>query len=592
MEQKPSSGRMSNSDCAPTEALGGGVEARPESWPCQPDGQPWVGIDIVVIESDDEQRLLISQALNRACVEHVCADELATGLELVQQHRPKIVLCEYAMPDDSCAELCATLRQNGTSTPSHIILSADLTDVDLPIRVIESGADDFLPKPYVRQQLLARVRMGTRMWEMHDRLRQAAITDGLTGLYNHDHFNRMLDAEMGRSRRYGHPIAMIMLDMDYFKAINDTYGHLVGNQTLIEVSRILQEGVRDIDIVARFGGEEFSIILPQAAAQDAWQVAERIRLAFAELSNIDSLHNHGVTASFGIADVDDPRVVSSADLVDLADRALYVAKHRGRDQVVSAYELDDGAEIIATIKTDEVEWLRRRVKALSVRAKDVYMQSVGSLLQALDEKDPYTARHAMNVAYYARQLAEHMGCSKATVKSVHNAALLHDIGKVGVPDRILMKRTPLSQLERMVLEQVPLIGTRIVDHLRILESETHIIRHQREHFDGSGFPAGLTGNQIPVGSRILLVADAFDAMTTDRVYRSRRPLDEAVTELQDCTKRQFDPRAVTALRQILRKNRDAWQLRIDETIRAMRMPSEARLTIARDQSWSDTIQPS
>jgi HD-GYP domain-containing protein (c-di-GMP phosphodiesterase class II) len=135
----------------------------------------------------------------------------------------------------------------------------------------------------------------------------------------------------------------------------------------------------------------------------------------------------------------------------------------------------------------------------------------------------------------------------------------------------------------MVIEQVPLIGTRIVDHLRILESEIQIIRHQREHYDGAGVPAGLRGEQIPVGSRILLVADAFDAMTTDRVYRQRRPIDEAVTELRHFAGSQFDPRAVTALRQVLETNRTAWEERINETIEVMRLPSEERIEAAADK---------
>jgi HD-GYP domain-containing protein (c-di-GMP phosphodiesterase class II) len=157
---------------------------------------------------------------------------------------------------------------------------------------------------------------------------------------------------------------------------------------------------------------------------------------------------------------------------------------------------------------------------------------------------------------------------------------LHDIGKVGVPDKILMKQTPLSRLERMVMEQVPLIGTRIVDHMRILESEVQIIRHQREHFDGSGIPAGLAGKQIPIGARILLVGDAFDAMTTDRVYRERRPIDDAVDELKQLSGTQFDPQAVAALLQILESNRPAWEQRINETIEVMHMPSEGRIDLA------------
>jgi HD-GYP domain-containing protein (c-di-GMP phosphodiesterase class II) len=152
-----------------------------------------------------------------------------------------------------------------------------------------------------------------------------------------------------------------------------------------------------------------------------------------------------------------------------------------------------------------------------------------------------------------------------------------------------MKRGPLTPLEQMVLEQVPLIGTRIVDHLRILEAEIQIIRHQREHFDGSGFPAGLQGNQIPIGSRILLVADAFDAMTTDRVYRPRRTIDEAMSEIKSLAGSQFDPRVVTALRQVLEQRRATWEQRIEETVHAMRLPSDNRLRALRGQPMADAL---
>lgn len=549
-------------------------------------GEP-LPIDVAVIGTDRDQRVLIARIVEGAGMTSALAEDMESGLELVKREHPKVVLCDYNLVDGDVAELCATIREHDFQAPSHIILMSANASSELPIEVLNAGADDFVLKPVIRQELIARVRVGKRIWMMHDQLRKAAITDGLTGLYNHDHFNRLLDAEMGRSRRYGHPLALIMIDMDYFKAINDTYGHLAGNTTLEEVAQVLRKGVRDIDNVARFGGEEFAVILPEATTADAKQVAERIRVTLAESLRIDALHDHVVTASFGIADSDDPRVGCSADLVDLADRALFLAKHRGRNQVASGYELDEGAEFANTIQTDEIDLLRRRVAALSVRAKDVYMQSVAALLQALDEKDPYTARHATNVAFYAQQIAEQMGCSKAAVKSVYNAALLHDIGKVGVPDRILMKRSALTPLERIVIEQVPLIGTRIVDHLRILESEILIIRHQREYYDGSGFPAGLSENQIPIGSRILLVADAFDAMTTDRVYRRRRPVDDVLAEFQRLAGKQFDPRSVVALRQVLDRHRDLWQQRISETVQALRWPSRERLATMPTASRDD-----
>jgi len=373
-----------------------------------------------------------------------------------------------------------------------------------------------------------------------------------------------------------------MVDLDFFKAVNDTFGHPVGNTTLQAVSKLLAESVRECDVIGRLGGEEFALLLPESTVADAVQVAERLRLSVREALHVPGLRDHVLTISLGVADTEDPRVTNSAQLMDLADRALYLAKRRGRDQVARATELDEGPDWTAEIRTDEIEALRRRLAVLSARAKDVYVQSVASLLQALNEKDPYTARHALNVAFYAQEIPEQMGCTPATVRSVYNAALLHDIGKVGVPDRVLMKSDPLSDIERMVLEQVPVIGTRIVDHLRILESEVQIIRHQREYFDGSGGPARLAANQIPIGSRVLLVADAFDAMTTDRVYRDRKPIDDVVSEIAHHAGKQFDPEVVTALRAVLGRHRMLWNQRIEDTVKAMRLPGELTLSSVDD----------
>ncbi len=504
------------------------------------------------------------------------------GLQCVMNHQSRVVVCDYELPDGDGVQLFRAIRKNADLAGTYCILVSATAGSDLATHALDAVADDYLQKPIPLRELAARVRVGIRMWTMHDQLRRAATTDTLTGLANHGQFHRVLESEMGRSRRYGHPLALIMLDLDFFKAVNDTFGHLTGNQVLEELATILTEGVRDVDTVGRLGGEEFGIVLPVARTSDAFQVAERIRTRLPKSLSIRHEHNQDVTASFGIADSEDPRVTTAADLVDLADRALYVAKRRGRNRTAMACDLSDRADVEATIETDEVEWLRRRLAVLSARVRDVYVQSVATLLKALDEKDPHAARHSMNVAFYAEEVAGQIGCSRALRKSVYNAALLHDIGKVGVPDTILTKRTPLTPLEQMVIEQVPLIGTRIVDHMRILESEIQIIRHQREYFDGSGVPAGLKDDQIPIGSRILLAADAFDAMTTDRVYRARKPVEEALSELDRLGGTQFDPTVVGALTECFAQNRAAWEERISGTLRAARLPSDEGLNLAAD----------
>jgi diguanylate cyclase (GGDEF)-like protein len=532
-------------------------------------------LDVCIVEDDPDQRALLSREIQRHGYTVAAVGNVADGLALVRARCPKVCFIDYELPDGTGLDLVPQLRQDPDLAMSFLVLITAHGSYELNEQAIACGADDYLSKPLKSPDVVGRLRAGVRMWDFQQRLRGAAVTDGLTGLYNHDHINRLLVHELNRSRRYGHSMAMMMIDLDYFKVVNDTYGHLVGNDVLEETSRIIRENIRAVDIAGRFGGEEFAIILPEATAADAARLAERIRRAMTTDLQVPGLRGHMVTASFGVADTDDPRVITASALVDLADRAMYLSKRNGRNRVSMAAELEDSVALTEILESDEVESLRRRVAALSIQTKEVYIQSVSSLLQALDEKDPYTARHSRNVAFYAERIASRMGCSVGVVKAIHNAALLHDIGKVGIPDRILLKPHALSSLELNLMAQVPLISIRIVDHLRILETETQIIRHQREHFDGSGGPNGLSGEQIPIGSRVLHVADAFDAMTTDRVYRQRREVEEVLDEFRRLSGSQFDPRAVNALRQLLGTERRAWELRIRETVEAMRLPSSS-----------------
>ncbi len=537
--------------------------------------------DICVIADDRDERNLLRTVIARAGYSVSCIEDPSSALDALRRARPKAVLCDFDLPGADGIEICKELRKDPNLGGICFLLMSAAGSKDLAARALDSGADDFLSKPLVHGEWVARIRVGLRVQALHDQLKHAAMTDGLTGLLNHEHFHRGLSAEINRARRYGHPVALVLLDVDFFKAINDTFGHPVGNTTLRRLADLLRESVRNVDSVGRIGGEEFAILLPESTAADGVGAAERIRTAIRESLRVPGLRDFAITTSFGVAEFDDRHVSSAESLVDWADRALYLAKRRGRDQVARASELDDAVDWSAEIQTSEVDALRRRLASLSARAKDVYVQSVAALLQVLNEKDPYTARHAMNVAFYAHQMAEEMRCTAATRRSLYNAALLHDIGKVGVPDQILMKRTPLTPVDRRILVQVPLIGARIVDHLRILEGEVQIIRHQHEHVDGSGYPDGLSGRQIPIGARILHVANAFDAITTDRIYRQRRPMNEAMSEIQAGAGTQFDPDVVQALLQLLRRNRSLWQQRIDDTIAALRVPCDLQLPLAR-----------
>jgi len=523
-------------------------------------------VDVCVVEDDPQQRSCIAEVLQRAGHRVADAGSIESGFQLIKAEHPKAIVCDLNLADGTGLELVRQVRQDPAVTDTYFILITAHDAPEIKASAWDMGIDDYLTKPCDSRDLTSRIRVGMRIWQMQERLRAAVITDGLTGLFNHDHLTRVLDREMNRARRYGRPLALVMMDLDFFKAVNDTYGHAAGNEVLERVAAILRDSARSIDVPARFGGEEFTIIMPETTASLAAAAADRIRLSIAENLQLESLHGHGLTASFGVADTNDSRVRSAADLLDLADRALYLAKRQGRNRVVRADRMpDDGGAPAAAGSDDEIDILRKRVAVLSAQSKEAHTQSIAALLQAMEEKDPFTARHSRNVSYYCEQVARHLGCAEALIRSVSNAALLHDIGKVGIPDGILMKRRTLTPLEKMVMSQVPLISTRIVDRLNILESEVQIIRHQREYFDGSGHPSALAGEQIPIGSRILLVADAFDAMTTDRVYRQRMTIEEALAELKGNRSTQFDPRIVLAVQQLLQERYGDWLARIEET---------------------------
>ncbi len=482
---------------------------------------------------------------------------VSEALEHLSDHKSRLVLCQWSVGGQRGSDICRLLRAAPATADSYIILVTDHYDHEVCGIALAAGGDDFFSLDRSMDELAGRVRVGLRMSDLQADLKRAAITDGLTGLYNHAHFSTVIDSEFARCRRYGARLSLILIDLDHFKVVNDTFGHQVGDVVLQQLGRTLKAAVREVDVVARYGGEEFAVITPEANLTQARELADRLRRRVLDQVHPQELHDHPITASFGVSSDEDTRVATSSDLVEMADQALYVAKRLGRNRVATVMELGHGRP---TTEADysELEHLRKQVASLSAQAKEAYVQSIWALVQALEARDRYTARHSQNVTFFAEQLAIRLGLSPSMIRSVRLAAMLHDIGKVGVPDRVLMKPGKLTEEERAILRTVPQLSASIVDHMRILQTELPIIRHQRENFDGSGYPMGLCGDQIPIGARILMVADAFDSLVTDRIFRSHRTIPDAIEEIRRHTKTQFDPSVVGALEACLVEDEPRW----------------------------------
>ncbi|MCJ7792059.1 MAG: diguanylate cyclase [Dehalococcoidia bacterium] len=362
--------------------------------------------------------------------------------------------------------------------------------------------------------------------QLYAQLEQKSRIDGLTGLFNRRHFEERLNEEVSRHSRYGNMFSIFMIDLDNFKAYNDTYGHPAGDILLGQIGKIIKSSVRNVDHAFRYGGDEFVVILPQTARDDAYVVAERVRGQIAVEMEKKAIT---VTCSIGLASYPTDGAVAN-ELVDAADNALYHAKRTGGNRIILSSKilsepLDDGG----------IPGIDTRRDSLS---------AVYALVSAVETRDPYTYGHSKKVKTYAVALAEAVGLSPDEVSKLSTAALLHDIGKIGIPDNVLNKKGKLNGENWEAIKAHPRLGANIVSSIPNLVPCASSILHHHERWDGGGYPEGLKGEEIPLGARILAIADSFEAMTSPRPYRPAWSLEEVVKELRQGAGTQFDPKLV------------------------------------------------
>lgn len=374
---------------------------------------------------------------------------------------------------------------------------------------------------------------------MHDhvetliaRLSDAARTDPLTQLPNRRGFRELLDLELERARRSNQPVAMLAGDVDHFKDVNDRAGHHVGDAALQRVAGLLRDGVRQIDVAARIGGEEFAVILPGTDAHGAFAVAERLRCALRDAFADATVP---ITISFGIA-AHPAHAETAASLVRAADEALYGAKDSGRNRSV--------------IHSAALRGLAREGRDERDIEAERFLAVVLDLAEAVDVRFSGSARHSETVGRYAELMARELGLPEQRIGRVRLAGLLHDVGKVGVPDAILRKAGPLSDEERAIVARHPELGAQILEHPSLRDVQAWVRAHH-ERPDGTGYPCGLAGDELPLEARVVAVADAYEAMTSDRSYRDAIGHERARDELCRHAGAQFDAVVVDAFLRVL-----------------------------------------
>jgi diguanylate cyclase (GGDEF)-like protein len=361
-----------------------------------------------------------------------------------------------------------------------------------------------------------------RVGELEEELTRVSQRDPLIpSLLSLGAFRTQLELDVARAHRYAQPLTVALLDIDRFRHLNLERGYAAGDAVLVAVGGLIAQRTRVHDLACRMGGDEFGFLLPETDAIAAQQSIERILV---ELEDLEARGVRGVSVSVGIAALESggkPESVLAA-----ARAALEQARAGGGRQAVVFGGYSESRDAVLELGHGDV---------------------IAALASALQERDRYTGDHSESVVDLTARVGEALALDSQEICRVRTAALLHDIGKVGVPDEILHKPGPLTDREWEIMRQHPVIGERILRAIPGLGDVARIVRHEHERWDGKGYPDQLAGAEIPVGSRIILACDAYHAMTSDRPYRKGMDHAEAMAELTSNAGTQFDPEVVEAL---------------------------------------------
>lgn len=518
-----------------------------------------MGSDILIIDDNPDRFEIFSRQLASGGYNVRLAAGIQKGFDVLFREKIDCILLNWQMPQTSVIEAIERIKSDAVLKFIPVVLLAGAEQERNIIVGLNAGAEDYVSPSGSFELVIARIRAVLERKHLQGaviqadktiaQLKEESVKDSLTGLYNHKYFHEVLDVEISRAKRARYNICCCMVDIDCYKQINDNYGHSFGDFILKELSIQMKGCFRQADILVRYGGDEFAVLLADTDYAGAFSAAERFRGQI-EAHNFEYLGiKIKLTVSIGISSFFEDELFDKDKFVSFADRALYEAKIRGRNNIVVYREF--AAEIF--LNAPSLLQMEKRIYSVAEYTKKKYIDSLKILISSWERKRHWTRGHSLSVFKYARLITNETNLPKNEIEVIENAAMLHDLGKLLINEDILF-RDKLTQKESEIVKRHPALAVSLLSISGFMKKELPIILYHHECFDGKGYPTGLKGRCIPLGARIIAVADTYENIHSRRLSR-QTAIRGIIDELVDKAGTHFDPEIVEMFLKALHKKR-------------------------------------
>jgi two-component system cell cycle response regulator len=485
-------------------------------------------------------------------------NNLQSALLRFNNEKFDVVLMDYSLPDGTGLELLE-MWQNKETCP--VIFLTGLGDEILAAKILKAGAYDYITKnELTRDRLLTSIKETIDKFKLKQNVntvfkKMAALStkDDLTDLYNRRYMNEVLEREFNRAVRYHSMLSCLLLDLDFFKQVNDTYGHDCGDAVLKGFAEILKLNKRESDYAFRYGGEEFLLLLPETDIQGANKVAEGIAALCRKKKYKCDDNEFSVTVSIGIASIDSCQAKTATDIITFADKALYRSKADGRD-CIRVFNKEETQIVPDDIIYGQkgIDYLKEHVASILEKTKQASIESLELLVkdtggEKLENENNQTKK-------FISLICAKLNLPSPIVQSIQHAASLSNCFKLLLGEELLLKQGKLNQKDKLLIERLPYMQLEFLNLFEFFSNEKSVLLYNHEWFDGQGYPEGLQSEEIPIGARILSITNAVTAMISDRPYRGKLDHEAVVKELVNHSGSQFDPMLVKLFLDIISEN--------------------------------------